>query len=65
MRTFVFSTAWLVLSLLGFAGVGTALPSDKARRDADFLEVRTKMTKDMSGRKGDPKEKYFREFCPL
>lgn len=25
------------------------------------MEVRTKMTKDMSGRAGDPKEKYFHE----
>jgi len=32
-----------------------------ARRDADFLSVRTHMLKDMSGRAGDPKEKYFHE----
>ena len=34
------------------------------KRDADFFEVRTKMTKDMSGRKGDPSDKYFRESAP-
>ncbi len=30
------------------------------RRDADFLSVRRKQQKDMSGKGGDPKEKYFR-----
>lgn len=40
-----------------FGGVDAAV----MRRDAAFMEVRTKMTKDMSGRGGDPKEKYFRK----
>lgn len=31
------------------------------KRDADFFSVRTTMHKDMSGRRGDPKGKYFRE----
>lgn len=31
------------------------------RRDADFFSVRTSMHKDMSGRRGDPKGKYFHE----
>ncbi|KAL1844951.1 hypothetical protein VTK73DRAFT_1449 [Phialemonium thermophilum] len=31
------------------------------QRDADFLSVRRKQMKDMSGRKGDPKDKYFHE----
>ena len=31
------------------------------RRDADFFSVRTSMHKDMSGKRGDPKGKYFRE----
>jgi hypothetical protein len=31
------------------------------KRDADFYSVRTTNHKDMSGRKGDPKGKYFRE----
>jgi hypothetical protein len=31
------------------------------KRDADFFSVRTAMHKDMSGRRGDPKGKYFRE----
>ena len=30
------------------------------KRDADFLDVRTKLDKDRSGKKGDSKEKYFR-----
>jgi LicD family len=29
--------------------------------DADFLDVRTKLEKDRSGKSGDPKEKYFHE----
>jgi hypothetical protein len=51
------STAYL--SLLGIASLACAVPLEK--RDADFLSVRTKMYKDMSGKAGDPKEKYFRE----
>ncbi|RDW76135.1 hypothetical protein BP5796_06956 [Coleophoma crateriformis] len=31
------------------------------RRNADFYSVRTKMHQDLSGRLGDPKEKYFHE----
>jgi hypothetical protein len=31
------------------------------KRDADFFSVRTTMHKDMSGKRGDPKGKYFRE----
>jgi hypothetical protein len=42
--------------------VASALAIEK--RDADFLSVRTKMHKDMSGRRGDPKEKYFRKLLP-
>lgn len=34
------------------------------KRDADFFSVRTHMHKDMSGRRGDPVDKYFREFTP-
>lgn len=29
--------------------------------DADFLDVRTKLEKDRSGKRGDPKDKYFHE----
>ena len=29
--------------------------------DARFIDVRTKLDKDHSGRKGDPKDKYFRK----
>jgi len=31
------------------------------KRDADFDQVRTKMNKDASGRRGDDSGKYFRE----
>jgi len=31
------------------------------KRDADFYSVRTHMHKDMSGKRGDPPEKYFHE----
>jgi len=51
--------SWL-LSLPTMLTVASALAIEK--RDADFLSVRTKMHKDMSGRKGDPKDKYFRKF---
>ncbi|KAF4628343.1 hypothetical protein G7Y89_g9808 [Cudoniella acicularis] len=49
---------WL-LSLPAVLFVASAVPIEK--RDADFLSVRTKMHKDMSGKGGDPKEKYFHE----
>ena len=29
--------------------------------DADFIDVRLKLEKDRSGKRGDPKDKYFRE----
>lgn len=29
--------------------------------DADFLDVRTTLKRDRSGRRGDPKDKYFHE----
>ncbi len=38
----------------------TVLSLPLQRRDADFLSVRRKQHKDMSGKGGDPKEKYFR-----
>jgi hypothetical protein len=31
------------------------------KRDADFESVRTRLTKDHSGKGGDPKQKYFHE----
>lgn len=48
----------LLWSLLGISGLVQAAAID--RRDADFLSVRTRILKDMSGRAGDPKDKYFR-----
>ncbi|KAG9247668.1 hypothetical protein BJ878DRAFT_414372 [Calycina marina] len=47
---------WFVL-LPAVATVATALAIQK--RDADFFNVRTHMHKDMSGRRGDPQDKYF------
>ena len=32
--------------------------------DADFESVRMRLNKDHSGKRGDPKEKYFREWSP-
>lgn len=40
---------WMVLTLLPLA-LG----------DADFWDVRTSLDRDRSGKKGDPKQKYFR-----
>lgn len=34
---------------------------DAAYADADFLDVRTNLDKDRSGKRGDPKNKYFHE----
>ncbi|KAG9233561.1 hypothetical protein BJ875DRAFT_42465 [Amylocarpus encephaloides] len=48
------------LSLPTVLSVVSALAIE--RRDADFLSVRTKMHKDMSGRRGDPVDKYFRRL---
>jgi hypothetical protein len=50
--------SWL-LSLPAVLSVTSALAIE--RRDADFFSVRTTMHKDMSGKRGDPKGKYFRE----
>lgn len=49
-----------LLSLPAVISVVSALAIEK--RDADFFSVRTQMHKDMSGRRGDPKGKYFREY---
>jgi hypothetical protein len=50
--------SWL-LSLPAVLTVTSALAIEK--RDADFFSVRTKMHADKSGKRGDPKGKYFRE----
>jgi hypothetical protein len=50
--------SWL-LSLPAVLSITSALAIEK--RDADFFSVRTSMHKDMSGKRGDPKGKYFRE----
>jgi hypothetical protein len=58
--------SWL-LTLPAWLSISSALAVEK--RDADFFSVRTKMLKDMSGKRGDPKGKYFREYiavaCPF
>ena len=53
---------WL-LSLPAVLSVVSAMAIE--RRDADFFSVRTTLHKDMSGRGGDPKEKYFRKSFPI
>jgi hypothetical protein len=52
------TTVWLMVLGIATLSHGAALQ----KRDADFLSVRTKLHKDMSGKRGDPKEKYFREL---
>ncbi|CAL3972276.1 unnamed protein product [Diplocarpon coronariae] len=48
---------WLI-SLPAVLALAAAFAVQK--RDADFSSVRSRIHKDMSGRKGDPVEKYFR-----
>lgn len=48
-----------ILSIPAVLSVASAIAIEK--RDADFFSVRTKMHKDMSGRRGDPVDKYFRK----
>ena len=51
---------------LSLAATLLGLPSSPSfvNGDADFASVRTRLTKDHSGKAGDPKEKYFREYLP-
>ncbi|KAK4969845.1 mannosyltransferase [Elasticomyces elasticus] len=61
------SLVLLVLFVCGEIVLSAALPPVAAapelvrRRDADFNSVRTRLFDDHSGRKGDPKDKYFHE----
>ncbi|ESZ98155.1 hypothetical protein SBOR_1458 [Sclerotinia borealis F-4128] len=50
--------SWII-TLPGLLSIVSALAIQK--RDADFYSVRTKLNKDMSGRRGDPSGKYFHE----
>jgi hypothetical protein len=50
------SIAIFLLSLISFD------PKVLVEGDARFIDVRTKLDKDYSGRKGDPREKYFRKL---
>lgn len=49
----------VLLSMLALLQTCLALSLEK--RDADFWQVRRKQNKDMSGKGGDPPEKYFHE----
>ena len=49
---------WLSSLLLLFTLALQCFPVDG---DADFESVRVRLTKDWSGRRGDPKHKYWRE----
>lgn len=49
------SIAFFMLSIVLFNGEALV------RADASFIDVRTKLEKDRSGKKGDPKDKYFRK----
>ena len=48
----------IAVFLLSFDLVDGRAP---VKRDADFIDVRTKLEKDRSGKRGDPKDKYFHE----
>jgi hypothetical protein len=50
------SIAIFLLSLISFD------PKVLVEGDARFIDVRTKLDKDYSGRKGDSKDKYFRKL---
>lgn len=56
MSITVLRSRWILFSLLFWL---SATFSVKA--DADFLDVRTNLEKDRSGKGGDPKDKYFHE----
>jgi hypothetical protein len=49
-----------LLSLLSLLSVVQCAPSIR-KRDADFESVRTRLSRDHSGKIGDPKDKYFHE----
>lgn len=54
--------ALCTLSLDAVSGAALKKPSPTIeRKDADFASVRTRLVKDHSGKKGDPKDKYFHE----
>lgn len=49
----------LCIALLGFLSI--CAPSVLVAADADFLDVRLSLDRDRSGKRGDPKDKYFHE----
>jgi hypothetical protein len=52
-------TCFLLLSIVIVCSRVTGAPIQK--RDADFESVRTRLSRDHSGKAGDPKDKYFHE----
>ena len=53
------SWSWLPLAI---SAVGFFHRSMLVNGDADFESVRTRLTKDHSGKAGDSKDKYFRKL---
>ena len=51
-------SCWLSFAILL---VGSLNDRTLVKADADFLSVRTRLKEDHSGKRGDPKAKYFRE----
>jgi len=49
-----------LLILISFLAIVHCAPSIR-KRDADFESVRTRLSRDHSGKAGDPKDKYFHE----
>ncbi|KAF1990269.1 hypothetical protein K402DRAFT_225777 [Aulographum hederae CBS 113979] len=57
-----FFLSCILLQLLDLVVHSSSSPlSDRQKRDADFASVRNKLSRDHSGRKGDPPGKYFHE----
>jgi hypothetical protein len=50
------SIAVVLLSLISFQSKALV------KGDASFIDVRTTLDEDHSGKKGDPKDKYFRKI---
>ncbi|KAK3061521.1 hypothetical protein LTS18_006021 [Coniosporium uncinatum] len=51
----------LLAQVFSFTSAWPSPSGSLGKRDAEFVQVRTKLTHDHSGRKGDPNEKYFHE----
>ena len=53
------ATSWLTIAVVSLT---LALQCAEVKADADFESVRVLMTEDSSGKRGDPKEKYWRRL---